>query len=117
MNAEIVHRLEQSFASEPVEITIEFNAATARQLAAKARDDLLANAKLYAQKEISKTVRSGLRVLSIDLKELADIDNDHELDETEDKDIYDEYIYPLLGYLSGLGFKVDLEDGTVFIRF
>lgn len=117
MNSEIIHRLEQSFLETTNRQHGELSADMARQIAKNARENLLSNAKDYVQQEIARTVCIGLNELVIDLKAIAGIPDNHELDEEYDVQLFAEYIHPLMGYLTSLGFSVEFDGELLNITY
>lgn len=117
MNSEIIHRLEQSFLETTNRQHGELSADMARQLAKNARENLLSNAKDYVQQEIARTVCIGLNELVVDLTAIAGIPDDHELDEDADAQLFAEYIYPLIEYLTVLGFSVEFDGEMLKVAF
>lgn len=117
MNSEIIHRLEQSFVETINRQSGELSAEMARQIAKNARENLLASAKEFAQQEIARTVSFGLNELTLDIKFIAGIPDNHDLDEDGDAQMFAEYIYPLIGYLTGLGFAVEFDGEMIKVSF
>lgn len=117
VNAEMVAAIELVVANYEESQYQEFTAESARKAVASVRQNLLEAGKKYAQKEIAEAIRIGLNELILDIKAVAGIPDEHELDEKHDAQIFAEYIYPLIEYLTVLGFSVEFDGEMLKVAF
>lgn len=106
MNAEIVHRLEESFTAEP-EDNVLLSAEDAFQAAMKYRKQTAVLVRSYIIEEINDSIIAGKDEALLDLERYCN------LDEVSDE-MYREVVQPIIDELERAGYHIGPEDGSNF---
>jgi len=115
MNAEIIHRLEQSFESSGVPMDELPTPEQAREQAAKARASLKVQFRNYVIGEIRKAIQSGYDAVDIEFDDY--IDEDALANRSADA-LIPEVIDPTIEELRRVGYEPEVFDySSMTIRF
>jgi hypothetical protein len=104
MNAEIVHRLEESFTKSP-EPDVLLSAEEALKAAIQSRKEVAVNVRSYVLEEIHDSIISGKEEALLDFERYFNIDD-------YDQVIYKEVVQPVIDELQEAGYLVHDFDGA-----